>query len=163
MTSHLSLHQEDGWTFEYEEDLILTPTPRPEQVFLPFLEDIRNFRFPNDHRHLHGYHRYQVVTTTIDQGKGKVCTEVHDWNLDDGLLRWRSFKKGVPDHRVADKNLHPAGKAFYQGIPRGYKGAVKENIRFMRCLFPDHFGCGVEHRTGKNRGVNMKLVNKCLK
>ena len=132
------------------------------------MADVKAFKWSK--HHFWGYHNYSVVKTTIDQRtdrnpNGAVFVQECDHNLRDGYLRHRSFRRFLPDPNLTAKQETERTKKFYADCPRGFKGAVKENIRLMRVLFPDGgFGKhGCERRTGRNRFVKMDLVNKELK
>jgi len=124
-----------------DEDLVLTPTPRPQ---LPFLRELRSLS-ATDHLNL---------TDTGVWGGG---SGYHVKNCDMG--RWRSHRRAVPSQSSATKDWTDKEREWWGDIPRGFLGQVRETIRFNREVQKEDLRRGVETRKN-NRKINMKLVNK---
>jgi len=78
----------------------------------------------------------------------KMTAHDGDWARRNGILNLQFI---ADTHRAT--NMTGEG-AFYKGVPRGFKGAIQENMRFLKVL---HGGNGKLRRK-----VKMNLVNKEL-
>ena len=76
-------------------------------------------------------------------------------NAHDGdWARWNSFRNACVVRQRSDEE-------FYKGVPRGFKGAIQENIRFQQVLmFGQQYNISKKGRDRRCRKVKMNLVNK---
>jgi hypothetical protein len=134
------LSQFDFTTFTWISGLELSAreTPVVKQTALPFLEQV-----------------HQGLTVKRNGMVWNPETNNHPLRPTH-TGRYRSIKRNIPYELRTDE----FAKAWFADIPRGYKGAVKETIRFHRILD----GLGKHHGYTKktDRKVNMKLVNKTM-
>ena len=73
---------------------------------------------------------------------------------DGGWARWNSLRNACVVRERSDEE-------FYKGVPRGFKGAIQENIRFQKVLmFGQQYNISKKGRDRRCRKVKMNLVNK---